>query len=259
MHSSQEHSAGAGKWLVLLTPSIVPACAPWRSAQWGAETETKKRQQDRSKRKNRIWLILPNLLLPPPHHHVLMWKLDNKIRTCLPALRGTYQYRNLIPESLSPLPYFRAFTIDLITGLSDEAPDNRPGWRGAAFDRATHKARSHRCSRGTKDPLCQHWGSGGGHSAAGNSDPNRQHQNGHSIFPNRYTVSEQLHRPAAHGLSNHPHCLLENVIKLEKNSSTRGGLRFSTDISRQCRLGGWVGYFFFCYVIYYTITIFFRC
>lgn len=51
-----------------------------------------------------------------------MWKLDNKIRTCLLALCGTYLYRNLIPESSSPLPYFRAFTIDLITGLSDEAP-----------------------------------------------------------------------------------------------------------------------------------------
>lgn len=111
-------------------------------------------------------------------HHVLMWKLDNKIRTCLLALCGTYQYRNLIPESVSLLSWFRAFTIDLITGLSDEAPNNRPVCRGAVFDCGTHKARSHQCSRSTKDPLCQHWGSGGGQISAGNSHPNSQHQNG---------------------------------------------------------------------------------
>lgn len=107
-----------------------------------------------------------------------MWKLDNKIRTCLLALCGTYQYRNLIPESVSPLPWFRVFTTDLITGLSDEAPNKRPGYRGAAFDR---EVRSRRCSRSTKDPLCQHCGSGGGQSTAGNSHPNRQHQNGHFL------------------------------------------------------------------------------
>lgn len=87
-----------------------------------------------------------------------MWKLDNKIRTCLLALCGTYQYRNLIPESVSPLPWFRAFTIDLITGLSGGAPTTGLAG-GAVFDRGAHGARSRRCSRSTKDPLCQHWGS----------------------------------------------------------------------------------------------------
>lgn len=133
-----------------------------------------------------------------------MWKLDNQIRTCLLALCGTYQYRNLIPESVSLLSWFRVFNIDLITGLSDEAPNNRPGCRGAVFDRGTHEVRSHRSSRSTKDPLCQRWGSGGGQSSAGNSHPEKSAPKW-LLSPRRYRVSERVRRSGAHGLSRLPH------------------------------------------------------
>lgn len=98
-------------------------------------------------------------------------------------------------------------------GSLGRGPGSRPGWRGAAFDGTTR-------SSSTKDPLCQHWGSGGGHGAAGNSHPNRQHQNGHSSFQHRYT--EQVHCLFAQEPSELPPVLPpeENVIKIQKKKKS---------------------------------------
>lgn len=50
-----------------------------------------------------------------------MCKLDNKIRTCLPALYKTYQRHNLIPASLFPVPQFAALLLLTIEFLLNEA------------------------------------------------------------------------------------------------------------------------------------------
>lgn len=50
-----------------------------------------------------------------------MCKLDNKIRTCLLALYGTYQYHNLIPASLFAGPRFTTSLLVSIAFLSSGA------------------------------------------------------------------------------------------------------------------------------------------
>lgn len=61
MRSSQEHSAGAGKWLVLLTPSIVPVCAP--GALRGEGQKQRQRTDSRTSQRDRLGLDLSSLTL----------------------------------------------------------------------------------------------------------------------------------------------------------------------------------------------------
>lgn len=85
-----------------------------------------------------------------------MCKLDNKIRTCLLALYGTYQHHNLIPASLYLNPRFTAFLLYLIAFLSNEA-----GTRGMAvlglciIAEKTKQDPTAAVYVGTKGPLCQ--------------------------------------------------------------------------------------------------------
>lgn len=154
-----------------------------------------------------------------------MCKLDNKIRTCLLALYGTYQRHNLIPESHFPHPCFTAFTLDLITFLSDEAATT--GLAGVGLHiiaENTKQGPTEAVYIGTKDPLCQQRervrclgidpqqrSSQRGHSTARNSDPNRQCWID-SCFQQRCTVSEQVHRLAVDRLRNLPHTQLVVIL-----------------------------------------------
>lgn len=207
-------------------PSIVLACAPGFFAQWQTEIETKNREREKSNRMIRIWFILSKPSSTSSTRYVLMCKLDNKIRTCLLALYGTYQHHNLIPESLFLHPRFTAFTLDLITFLSDEAATR--GLAGVGLHiiaENTKQGPTEAVYIGTKDPLCQQRErvrcqgtdpqqrrSQRGHSTTGTSDPNRQRWNGDSSFQHRYTVSEQVHRLAADRLSNLPHTQLVVIL-----------------------------------------------
>lgn len=160
-------------------------------------------------------------------HHVLMCKLDNKIRTCLLALYGTYQHDNLIPASLFPGPRFNAFFLDSIAFLFNEAATRGRGMVGVGLciiAENTKQGPTAVIYEGTKGPLCQHIervrgqgiapqqrSSQRGLSATGKTDPNRQRWNGDSSFQHRYTVSEQVHWLAADRLSKLPHTKLPAI------------------------------------------------
>ena len=122
-------------------------------------------------------------------HHVLMCKLDNKIRTCLLALYGTYQQNNLIPASLYPVPRFTAFLLDSIPFLTNKAATRGMARVGLCIiAKNTKQGPVAVIYVGTKGPLFQ-WkervrvqgiapqqrSSQRGHSATGNADPNRRH------------------------------------------------------------------------------------
>lgn len=117
-----------------------------------------------------------------------MCKLDNKIRTCLLALYGTYLHHNLIPASLFPDPRFTAFLHDSIAFLSNEAATRGMAGLGLCIiAENTNQGPTAVVYVSTKGPLCQQRqrvrgrgidpqqrSSQRGHSATGNTDPNRQ-------------------------------------------------------------------------------------
>lgn len=170
-----------------------------------------------------------------------MCKLDNKIRTCLLALYGTYQHHNLIPASLFLGPRFTAFLLDSIAFLSNEAATRGMTEVGSCIiAENTNQGPTAVLYVGTKGPLCQQRervrgqgidpqqrSSQRGHSATGNTDPNRQRWNGDSSFQHRYTVSEQVHQLAADRLSNLPHTQLtviplssqQYVVRVQRNTN----------------------------------------
>lgn len=123
-------------------------------------------------------------------HHVLMCKLDNKIRTCLLALYGTYQHDNQIPASLFLGPCYSAFLLDSIAFLFNEAATRGRGTIGVGLCIIAENSKQGPTAvicEGTKGPLCQRAervrgqgiasqqrSSQRGLSATGKTDPNRQ-------------------------------------------------------------------------------------
>ena len=119
---------------------------------------------------------------------MLMCKLDNKIRACLPGLYGTYQHRNLIPASLFQGPSFTAFVLDSIAFFSNEAARKQIVGVGLCIiAKNTSRAPTVVVDVDTKSSLCQQRERVGdqgtdhqlrsserGHSATGSTDPNRQ-------------------------------------------------------------------------------------
>lgn len=75
-----------------------------------------------------------------------MCKLDNKIRTCLLALYGTYQRHNLIPASLFPGLRFTAFLLDPIAFLVNEAATRGIDGVGLCIIAKNYEAGSHSSS-----------------------------------------------------------------------------------------------------------------
>lgn len=199
-----EHLASEGKWQKPLNSSL-------HMHQYSLPNESKRKRAEWEK-PNRMIRILPFKILPTSStHYVLMCKLDNKIRTCLLAVYGTYQHKNLIPASLFTGPRFTALLLDSITFFSNGAATR--GMAGIGWDiiaKNTKLGPTADVHTHTKNPLWQHmngvrcWGidtrprsSQRGHSTPGNADLNSPNTAEMATpFQHRYTVSKQVYWPA---------------------------------------------------------------